>query len=119
MKIFFIVVLALNLAFEALAGVTLIMGPTGLGAAEIDPNGMWGMNYGFGALAIASAIIWLWPNRTNSGAVFSVMGMLTTFHVLLSISLVLGEQMPPAIAHGVMAVLSIVCLTQRDKWCES
>ena len=119
MKTFFIIGLALNLAFEGLAGFLLITGPTGLSAPEISPGGMWGMNYGFAALAIASAIIWLWPNRTNSQAVYSVMGMLSTFHVLLCISLVLGEQLGPAGMHGLMAILSIVCLTQRSKWCDS
>ena len=119
MKIFFIVILAINLLFEAAAGIALIAGPTGLGAAEINTEGMWGMNYGFAALAMASAIIWLWPNRTNAAAVFSVMGMLASFHVLMTIALFLGQQMGPSIAHGILGVCSIILLTQRAKWCES
>lgn len=118
MKIFFIVVLVLNLLFEGLAGVTLLLGPGGITAEVMLASGMWSMNYGFAALAIASAIIWLWPNRSNSQAVGSVMGMLSTFHVLLAISLAIpGNQMGPMILHSIMAVLSIVALTQRSKWC--
>ena len=119
MKIFFIVVLVLNFLFETLAGIALIAGPTGLGAAEIPADGLWGMNYGFAALAIASALIWVWPHRTNASVVLAVMGILSTFHVLMTISLYLGAQIGPSGLHLVMAILCIVALTQRDKWCES
>lgn len=119
MKIFFIIVLALNLLFEGMAGFVLLRGPDGIDATTMPASGMWAMNYGFAALAIASAIIWLWPNRTNSQAVGSVMGILSTFHVLLAISLAIpGNQTGPMIAHSVMAVLSIIALTQRSKWCD-
>ena len=119
MKILFIVTLVLNLLFEGMAGVVLLTGDMGINAPEMLASGMWAMNYGFAALAIASAIIWLWPNRTNYHAVGSVMGMLSTFHVLLAISLgIAGNQMGPTVLHAIMAVLCIVSLTQRAKWCE-
>jgi hypothetical protein len=119
MKIFFVIVLVLNLLLEGMAGVGLLLGPDGIEATVMPATGMWAMNYGFAALAIASAIIWLWPNRTNSQAVGSVMGMLSTFHVLLAISMAIpGNQMGPMIAHSVMAVLCVVALTQRNKWCD-
>ncbi|MEM6999946.1 MAG: hypothetical protein AAF529_04110 [Pseudomonadota bacterium] len=117
MKTFFIVVLVLNFLFETLAGVALITGPTGLGADSWAADGMWGMNYGFGALAIASMLLWVWPLRTNLAAVSVALGVLITFHVGLTISLAIpGNQMAPMLAHAVMAVLCIVAYTQRRRW---
>lgn len=117
MKIFFIVVLVLNFLFETLAGVLLISGPTGLAAETWAAEGMWGMNYGFAALAIASMVFWVWPLRTNLAAVSLALGVLITFHVGLTISLAIpGNQMGGMIAHAIMAVLCIVAYTQRSKW---
>ena len=117
MKAFFISVLVMNLLLEGLAAASLIGGPQGL--ANIQPEtGMWAMNYGFAALAIASAIFWIWPNRENRQAVGSVLGVLLTFHTFMFISLLVpGTQVPGTIAHGVMAVLCLVLYTQRSRWC--
>ena len=67
MKIFFTVVLALNLLVEGMAAFTLIGGPQGISAA--GTGGQWSMHYGFAAIAIASAGLWLWPYRNNKAAV--------------------------------------------------
>jgi len=117
MKIFFISVLVLNLLLEGLAAAGLIAGPTGI--SNIQPEtGMWAMNYGFGAIAIASAIVWVWPHRDNLQATGSVLGMLLTFHVALCISLSLaGTPVGGIVAHAVMAVLCLIAYTQRAKWC--
>ena len=118
MKIFFVAFLVVNLIFEGLAGVGLILGEQGVMAATHTTDSMWGMNYGFGAFAIASAVFWLWPNRSDAKAVGSVLGILLTFHTLLCISLAIaGNQIPGMVIHGIMAVLSLVLLTQRSKWC--
>ncbi len=118
-KIFFISVLVLNLLLEGLAAFSLIAGPQGI-FAEVQPeSGMWAMNYGFAALAIASAVFWIWPYRDNRQAVGSVLGILLTFHTFMFISLAIpGNQMPGMIAHAVMAVLCLVVYTQRSKWCD-
>ena len=119
MKIFFILVLVLNMLFEGAAGFALILGPEGAGLEPMPAGGNWQLNYGFAALAIASAIAWIWPYRTNAAAVGAVMGLLATFHIALTISLGLaGNQVPAMGTHGLMAVLCIVALTQRAKWCE-
>jgi hypothetical protein len=117
MRILFIVVLVVNLLTEALAAATLIGGPDGIAAA--GKGGMWSMHYGFAALAIASASLWVWPYRNNLKAVTAVLGVLCTFHTGLFVSLTLaGDQQVGMIIHGVMAVLCIVLFTQRAKWCE-
>ena len=119
MRIFLITVLVLNFLFEGAAATALLLGPEGINATEMAPGGMWAMNYGFAALAIALAIVWIWPQRNNSAVVFAVMGVLSTFHILLTIALAIaGNQMGGMIAHSIMAVLCIAALTQRHKWCE-
>jgi hypothetical protein len=116
MRILFIVVLVVNLLTEALAAATLIGGPDGIAAA--GKGGMWSMHYGFAALAIASASLWVWPYRNNLKAVTAVLGVLCTFHTGLFVSLTLAaDQQVGMIIHGVMAVLCIVLFTQRAKWC--
>jgi hypothetical protein len=118
MRILFIVVLVLNLLTESLAATTLIGGPDGIAAA--GKGGMWSMHYGFAALAMASVSLWIWPNRRNLKAVTAVLGVLSTFHTGLFISLTLaGDQQVGQIIHGVMAVLCIVLFTLRAQWCKN
>lgn len=118
MKILFISFLVLNLLLEGVAAAFLIGGPQGI-SSEVQPaSGMWAMNYGFGAIAIASAIFWVWPYRENRQAVSPVLGILLTFHTMLVISLAIpGNQVPGMIAHVVLAVLCMILYTQRSKWC--
>lgn len=118
MKVFFISVLVLNLLLEGFAAFSLIAGPQGI-FAEVQPaSGMWAMNYGFAALAFATAVFWIWPYRENRQAVTAVLGILLTFHTFMFISLTIpGNQMPGMIAHAVMALLCLVAYTQRSKWC--
>ena len=116
MKIFFTVVLALNLLVEGMAAFTLIGGPQGISAA--GTGGQWSMHYGFAAIAIASAGLWLWPYRNNKAAVTAVLGMLMIFHVGLFTSLsIAGDQQAGVMIHAVMSVLCILLFTQRSKWC--
>ena len=117
MKIFFSVTLVLNLLFEAMAAVMLISSPESQGAAA--ETAVWARNYGFAALAIASASIWLWPARDRLAAVTPVAGVLVVFHVGLTISLATagGANMGPAGLHGVLALLFIVSFALRSKWC--
>ena len=118
MRILFIVVLVVNLLTESLAATTLIGGPDGIAAA--GKGGMWSMHYGFAALAMASASLWIWPHRRNLKAVTAVLGVLATFHTGLFISLTLaGDQQVGQIIHGVMAVLCIVLFTLRARWCKN
>ena len=117
---FFIGVLAANLIFETLAGVVLITGDLGLNAEVMAPEGMWGMNYGFAALAIASALIWIWPHRTSFAATGVILGVLITFHAGLFIALMLaGNQLTPAILHLTLGVLCLVAWLRRATWCSS
>ena len=112
MKIFFVVVLVLNLLFEAMAGVSLLLG-------LVPEAGGWGMNYGFAAIAIASAVVWLWPYRSNSAAVAVGSGLLLTFHIGLAISLgSQSGQLVPAIVHGVFGAMFLFFFLQREKWCD-
>ena len=117
MKIFFSVVLVLNLLMEAMAAIMLISNPEAQGEALATAT--WARNYGFAALAIASASIWPWPARDRLAAVTPVAGTLLVFHVGLTISLSLagGENLGPAGLHGVMALLFAVSFALRSKWC--
>jgi hypothetical protein len=118
MKVFFTGVLFLNFLLEGFAAVLLIGGPQGILSDVRPETGMWAMNYGFAAIAIASAIFWIWPYRENRKAVGAVLGLLLTFHTLLFIALAIpGNQVPGMIAHGVMAALCGFLYTQRSKWC--
>ena len=117
MKILFNIVLVLNLLFEGMAAASLIGGPEGVSAA--GQGGMWSMHYGFGALAIASTSLWIWPFRSNLGAVTAILGLLLTFHTGLFLSLTIaGDQLPGSVIHAVMAALCIFLFTQRSKWCD-
>ena len=116
MRILFIILLILNLLTETMAATALIGGPEGLAAA--GKGEMWSMHYGFAALAIASATLWLWPYRTNITAVTAILGVLLTFHTGLFLSLAMaGDQMAGMIIHAVLAALSAFLFTQRSKWC--
>ena len=116
MKLCFTILLVLNLLTELLASTTLIGGADGIAAA--GRGGLWSMHYGFAALAIGSASLWLWPYRSNRKAVTAVLGMLMTFHSGLFISLTLaGDQPAGVVIHGVLSVLCIGMFTQRSKWC--
>ena len=116
MKILFTVVLVLNFLTEALAATTLIGGPEGLTAA--GKGGMWSMHFGFAALAIASASLWVWPHRSNLQVVTVVLGVLLTFHTGLLISLTVAADQPAGVViHAVLSVLCIGLFTQRRKWC--
>jgi hypothetical protein len=120
MRIFFISVLVLNLLLEGTAGSALILGPQGIFSETAPEAGMWAMNYGFAALAIASAVFWIWPYRNDMRAVGAVLGILVTFHVLLAVSLAIpGNQLGGMAAHSVMAVLCLILLTQRSRWCQA
>jgi hypothetical protein len=117
MKILFNIVLILSFLFEALASVSLIGGPEGVSAPGL--GNQWSMHYGFAALAIASMSLWAWPYRTNLPVVTFALGVLFTFHTGLSISLTLaGDQQAGMIIHSVLAVLCLILLTQRSKWCD-
>ena len=119
MRAFFITVLVLNLLLEALAGVALILGPEGLLSEARPEGGMWAMNYGFAALAISSAVFWIWPHRDDGRAVGAVLGILVTFHACMSVALaVAGNQLAGMIAHFVMTAFCLLLLTQRNRWCQ-
>lgn len=118
MKILFTVFLVLNLLAETMAAVALIGGPQGVSALGQIEGGMWAMTYGFGVIAIASAILWIWPYRSNLPAVTAVLGMLMTFHVCLFAALTLaGDQQAGEVIHGVLALFSIALFATRGRWC--
>ncbi len=117
MKILFNIVLVLSFLTEALASVSLIGGPEGITAAGL--GNQWSMHYGFAALAIASMSLWAWPYRTTLPVVTFTLGVLFTFHTGLSISLTLaGDQQAGMVIHSVLAILCLILMVQRSKWCD-
>jgi hypothetical protein len=118
MKRLFTTYLFMNLLLETLAAITLIGGAMGLFTVGGFEAGMWAMNYGFAALAMASAILWVWPHRSTHAAVETVLGILLTFHALISVSFAIqGNQEVPVVIHAVMAALAFYLYSQRTKWC--
>ena len=118
MKKLFTGFLFLNFLLEIVAGVALIGATLGLLSVPQLETSMWTMIYGFAALSVATAIFWIWPHRDSRAAVGAVLGILFSFHALLFIAFVIeGNQVPPTIAHGVMAALAIYLYMQRPKWC--
>ena len=118
MKKLFTTYLVLNLFLEGVAAVTLIGAALGLFAIGQLESGTWSMNYGFAAIAIASAIFWVWPHRSKREAVGPVLGILFLFHALVSISFAMqGNQVPPAVVHGIMGLLGIFLYVRRSEWC--
>lgn len=116
MRVLLNIALILSLLTEVMAAASLIGGPEGISAA--GKGGMWSMHYGFAALAIASATIWIWPHRNNLAAVTAVLGILLTFHSGLFVSLALaGDQMAGMIVHATLALLFIFLFAMRSKWC--
>lgn len=114
----FVGFLILNVLIEGLAAAFLIGGPQGIFSNAQSPDGiLWAANYGFAAIAFASAIFWIWPSRDNHGAVGAVLGILLTFHAMVFVSFAIqGNQLPPMVIHGVMAALAIVLYSQRSKY---
>ena len=118
MKNFFTAYLVVNFLLEMLAAITLIGGTLGLLSIAQLETGMWSMNYGFAAIAIGSAVFWVWPHRSRRAAAGSVLGILLTFHALVSVSFAIqGNQFQPMVVHGIMAALAIFLFSQRTKWC--
>jgi len=114
----FVGFLVLNVLIEGLAAAFLIGGPQGILSNAQSPDGiLWAANYGFAAIAIASAIFWIWPSRDNREAVGAVLGILLTFHAMVFVSFAIqGNPLPPMVIHGVMAALAIVLYSQRSKY---
>jgi hypothetical protein len=70
----FVEFLVSNLLLEWLAAAILIGGPLGVLHDTKSPDGIsWAANYGFAAIAIGSAIFWIWPYRDNHKAVAAVL----------------------------------------------
>jgi len=116
LKVLFIILLILNFLFEALAGLSLIAGPGGIGAA--GQGEQWAMHYGFAALAVASVSLWAWPQRGALPAVTATLGVLLVFHTGLCASLAIaGDQQAGMIVHGVLAAMCAAVLSQRSKVC--
>ena len=116
MRVLFLVLLILHLLMETMAAVALIGGPQGISAA--GQGAQWSMHYGFAALAMASVSLWVWPRRNDLAAVTVALGLLLTFHAGLTLSLaVAGDQAGGMISHAVLAVISLVLISQRGKVC--
>ncbi len=118
MKILFSALLILSFLTEMLAASTLIAGPGGISSASTINGGMWSMHYGFAALAIASASVWVWFSRHNLAAVTPILGTLMVFHSGLFVSLaVAGDQQAGMVIHAVLALICIALFIRRRHWC--
>ena len=120
MKNVFTGVLILNLIVEFGAAFALISASLAIGGVE-DPMSasVWSRSYGFGALAIGSAAIWIWPHRDNYAVVSTVLGILMVFHIGVGISFgVIGGQLAVGTLHAVLSILMITMYALRGRWCE-
>ena len=118
MRILFVTYLVLNLVLESIAAISLIGAGLGLFVISGLESGVWSMNYGFAAIAIASAIFWVWPHKSKREVVGPVLGMLLAFYALVSVSFaVQGEHVPSIVVHGFMGLVGIVLYARRSAWC--
>ena len=119
MKNLFITYLVLNLVLESIAAVSLV--GAGLGAfviPDLEP-GMWSMNYGFAAIAVASVLFWVWPHRSKHDVVGPALGFLLTFHALISVSFAIqGSHTPSIVVHAFMALFGVFLYLRRSAWCD-
>lgn len=119
MKRTFVAYLVLNLLLEGIAAFTLVGAGLGLFTIAGLESGMWSMNYGFAAIAIASAIFWVWPHRARRDVVGPVLGILLAFHSLVAVSFAIeGTQVPAIVVHGILGLSGIVLYLRRSSWCE-
>jgi FtsH-binding integral membrane protein len=120
MRKLYIGVLAFNLIFEGLVGLILVfkIDPGGEDALQI--HSAWATDYGFAALVIASLIFWVWRQRYNEQTATLVLGILTSFHIGLTLSTGMavadGDPIAAAITHGLMAILSFTLFITRKQW---
>ncbi len=122
MKKFLIAVLAFNLVFEFGTGAALLLATENLVPAEQVEGTSWAIAYGFGALAVASVIFWVWKLLEDFNTMGSVLGILAVFHTGLTIATATSfpppTGMPAAIAHGLLAVSFWFLLFKRASWCK-
>ena len=119
MRNLFTTYLVVNLMLEGIAAVTLVGAGLGLFTIAQLESGMWSMNYGFAAIAIASALFWVWPHRSKREVVGPVLGILLAFHALVSVSFAIqGAQVQTMVVHGIMALLGIFLYARRSAWCQ-
>ena len=118
MKKFLTAVLVFNLLVEWFAAFSLITMAFGDVPDDMRQTFNWMRNYGFGALAIGSTVIWVWPHRDNSAVMGAILGMLIVFHFGVSFSLAMAGDGPlfPVI-HGLLGLACLFLFTQRSKWC--
>lgn len=118
MKKLFSAALIFNLVVEWIAAAVLIGAPETL-FPDGHPVGIdWARNYGFAALAIGTAALWVWPHRGDMKASGTILGILLTFHISISVAMaVAGNMLEALVLHSLMAVMFIYLYTQRAKWC--
>ncbi len=114
MKHLYVAVLAMTIAFELLAAVSLIGGPGGFQAAGSGEQ--WSMHYGFAAVVMASVPVWAWKNRFLPAVATQTLGILMTFHLLLAVSLfTAGDQFAGMVIHGILGSFCILLFALRSR----
>ena len=105
-------VLVVTVLSELLAAVTLIGGPGGVFTLTDDQQ--WSQHYGFVALVMASVPIWGWRRRYSRETATFMLGVLTTFNLAITTSLLLaGDMMGGIVLHGVLGLLSFILFVRR------
>lgn len=105
--------LILNLVFEGVIGIFLVIAPGQLGAGDNPVALVWMRNYGFAAIAMAGLGAFVWQEIDNLAALSVGLGGLSLFHVGLAVSSVLNANIDPAtnipvaIVHGAFGVVFI------------
>lgn len=123
MRKLFTGLLVVNLLFEGLVGLVLILGIDMDGNDALGVNSPWAMDYGFAAIVFASMIFWVWSKRNSLETATLALGILASFHTGLAIStgIAVGSGDPAAASftHGLLAVISIWLFIKRPHWCEA
>lgn len=122
MKKLLIAVGLFHLLSEGLVGLTMLFSP-----ATILPEGSaqelsFVMSYGAAAVAMATAVLWAWPQRNHYTVMGVVLGLLACFHTAVMVALLLaaamgGNPVFVGVVHGIVAALFWLLFARRGQWC--
>lgn len=121
MKKLLIAVGIAHLLAEGLGGLMMVIAPASVLPGASSAALSFVVLYGFAAIAMASVVVWAWPQRNNAAVMGVVLGILATFHTGILLGLLMaamaGGSLGVGIVHGMFAALFWLLYARRRQWC--